>query len=111
MGYSSLDNWVDVDGASDLRSDLIEYRGTNKFSSVLSKAILEKGNAYNPDGCVNIALLIESEEIFPTEVGKRNLFVLIDKMIQLLEQVNDDYHDMAYIRLYNVLRHSVLRLK
>jgi hypothetical protein len=108
MGYCGLDSWVYVDGAADLRSNLEAYRGTAKFSRCIKEALKEKGNAYNPSGIINLALLVESEDISPKDLGKRNMYLILEELIQLMEQVNDDLHDKAYVRLYCAIQ-KILR--
>jgi len=107
MGYSGLENWQSVDGASDLRYWLLKSVGTSNFSSCVEEALKEEGNAYNPSGGVNLALVIESGEFSPSDFGKRALYAILDHLVSLLEENNDDYHDKAYLRLYHVLKKSV----
>jgi hypothetical protein len=108
MGYMGLDTWQDVDDAADL---LYVLKRTTKSCSIIAKALKEVGSEFNPPGCVNVALLLESKQISPNEIGKKNLLVLIDKLMNLVEQRHDDYHDQAYIRLYNVARRCLKEMK
>lgn len=107
MGYSSLDTWEHVDGASDLLYELERARGTNSFQKIVAKSIKDEGNCYNPAGFINLALLLEAEEISPEELGERNLFLILDKVISHLEEVNDEYNDQVYLRLYYVIKRSL----
>jgi len=107
MGYCGLDHWTDVDGASDLRYLLAEAKGSSKFSKIIQQHVEDEGNACNPCGAINLVLLIESGEITPADVGKRNMFAILDKITQLIEQVNDEFHDKAYIRLYHVVKKAL----
>lgn len=104
MGYSSLDTWQHVDGASDLLYELEESRGTSSFQKIVAKAIKDEGNCFNPAGFINLALLLEAGEISSEELGERNLFLILDKVIFHLEEVNDEYHDQVYVRLYHTIR-------
>jgi hypothetical protein len=107
MGYSGLENWARVDGAADLRANLLASKGTRKFSAFIKEAMEDEGNAFNPNGFVNLALILESGDITPKELGKRTLFPILDNLISLLEEENDDYHDKAYLRLYHVVRKAL----
>jgi len=107
MGYCGLENWGCVDGAADLRSFLLGARGTNRFHSLIKEAIKEQGNDYNPSGCVNLALLLESGDLSAKDLGKRVLFTILDHITSLLEDCNDDYHDKSYLRLYNVVKNAL----
>jgi len=107
VGYSGLEHWQSVDGASDLHYWLTKSVGTQSFSSCVNEALKEEGNAYNPSGGVNLALIIESGDFSPSDFGKRALYSILDNLISLLEENNDDYHDKAYLRLYHVVKKSV----
>jgi hypothetical protein len=71
MGYMGLSNWIQSDGAADFRYTLQEVfkKNLKKGQKALTKAvrdlickeIKDKGNCYNTDGGINIALVMEDE--------------------------------------------------
>jgi hypothetical protein len=54
MGFMGLKHWGEVDGAADLHADI-----EKSVSKVILKGLKDPGNAYNPPGIINIALILE----------------------------------------------------
>ena len=101
MGYSGLASWVDSDGAADLRSRI---QAGEDLGSLLKEAIADLGNEYNPEGCVNVALLLEGGVVTAKEVGSKNLQVICRRLSKLIkscsgEEKNEVYHRESYERL------------
>lgn len=97
MGYSGLDNWVQSDGAADLRSKIEKKRPGEGF---YKKVMAEDNGPYNTPGCVNIALLLEDGFIKTKEVGQKNMAALCERLLYLLEDAYDDeLHREAYSRM------------
>jgi len=54
MGFMGLKHWVEVDGASDLHSEI-----GNHLNKLVTKHLKDPGNDYNPPGFVNVALIVK----------------------------------------------------
>lgn len=71
MGYFGLSNWVQSDSAADFRYTLQDCFKQNEKKGVatlkkavrtlIMKELKDKGNCYNTEGAVNIALVMEDE--------------------------------------------------
>jgi len=82
MGYMGLDHVNDSDGAADLAIDI-----TDAMVKVLRRGLKEKGNDFNPDGCVNVALFFRDFILPCTAVHYRTddgLKKLAEETIELL---------------------------
>lgn len=108
MGYSGLNSWQDVDGAADLRSRImdIEYQPYTIYQ-IVDEELKDKGNEYNPSGSVNCALLIESGDLSIEDIGEANVNLILNELVHHMEEINDEYHDMAYIRLYSFIKQKM----
>jgi EAL domain-containing protein (putative c-di-GMP-specific phosphodiesterase class I) len=74
MGYMGLKHYGEVDDAFSLAIELQE-----KIAKVLKKALKEEVNEYNPEGCVNVALVIESSIPMELEVISPELREVIEE--------------------------------
>lgn len=109
MGYSGLENYKCGDVAADLAYDIVW-----DTVKALRKGLKEEGNGWNPEGCVNVALILES-------MLKGNTFwleyseftkLLTDVSAALLEHIQADdpeEWDHAANRKYHLDRYRALR--
>jgi hypothetical protein len=95
MGYSGLESWVDSDGAADLRSRIQEG---SDLDSLLKEAIADPGNEYNPEGCVDVALLLEGGVITAKEVGIKNLQAICRRLSKLIKSCEGEGENEVYHR-------------
>lgn len=107
MGYMGLGCVCDSDLASDLAANTF-----TAMTKVLKKALKEKGNRFNTDGVVNVALFIE-EHLNPKNYYGDDMDTLINDVKKLLKEKieitkeadwNDDkegkkYHLKCYKRM------------
>lgn len=81
MGYMGLDCWQDSDSAADSHSMVMDA-----IAKQLRKEMKDKGNCYNTDGPVNVALILE--DMFINEGTVRSLYSDGD-IIKLATDVRD----------------------
>jgi hypothetical protein len=113
MGYSGLESIVDSDTASDARAGLISIMVAFLHNHVLP----DKGNEYNTDGLINVALILE-EMVLPIAESyaySEELMGFVDEAIGQLEQKivvtnkwesgeNRSYHLECYERMRDNLK-------
>lgn len=105
MGYMGLESWIDSDRAADLRRT-IEDKIFKKesVSSIIDKEIEDRCNCYNTEGCVNLALLLEDGILAKDYITKKQVSAVRNRLLELLEDNCDEYHSLAYVRLWNVVK-------
>lgn len=89
MGYTGLEHWNESDRAADFRYTLIK-----NFTPLINKEIKVEDNAYNTDGCINVALIIESglfDSLRNYELEDINFALLVKKLKETIELAGPKY--------------------
>ena len=111
MGYIGIKDWTDSDDAVTLTDDVLTL-----VCKRLNKELKVKGNEFNLDGVVNVALFLESfvipnkeyTHIYVPELSNL-LSNVVDKLINLIEKTQSEVwtdnagkkkHLTAYRRLH-----------
>ena len=84
MGYSGLSSWGDSDNAAAAMLDASEA-----LAKSLTKSLKEKGNEFNTEGVVDVALFFESF-VVPTGdnyTSSEKMVALANKLVKKLEKL------------------------
>lgn len=95
MGFMGLKHWSEVDGASDLHYEL-----NRAISDLVTDALSNEGNNYNPPGVINIALIFEENPDLFRFIPSR----LAERVYRKLSHYNDSDWEAE-------LRNDIRRLK